>query len=149
MDDIPFNCGRELVFLVGSVACPIKVESEGAPSGAQDEILEPSEGLHDDFEPCSFGLFPETAPETRDESLDAVWVEDPPLNETSKESQEKDSPPEAELPTPVVQTGEKRKRVKIVARRSRTPRTRPQPRSQPSQTPSSPKSSKPSRNLRE
>ena len=39
----------------------------------------------------------------------------------------------------------KRKRVKVVARRSRTPRTRPQPRSQPTQTPSSPKSSKPSR----
>ena len=63
----------------------------------------------------------------------------------SEESQEKDSLPEAELTTPVAQTGEKRKRVKMVARRSITPRTRPQPRSQPSQTPSSPKSSKPSR----
>ena len=38
------------------------------------------------------------------------------------------------------QTGEKRKRVKMVARRTRTPRTRPQPRSRPSLTPSSPPS---------
>ena len=151
MDDIPFNCGRELVFLVGSIACPIQVESEGAPSGPQDKILETPEGFSDNFEPRSFGLFPETAPETRDDSFDAVCVEDLNVdfrgnsNETSEESQEKDSLPEAELTTPVAQTGEKRKRVKIVARRSRTPRARPQPRSQPSQTPSSPKSSKPSR----
>ena len=36
------------------------------------------------------------------------------------------------------QTGEKRKRVKMVARRTRTPRTRPQPRSRPSEPPSQP-----------
>ena len=104
MDDIPFNCGRELVFLVGSVACPIRVESEGASSDPQDKILEPSTELYGVFEPCSFGLFPEPAPETRDESLDAVWVEDLHLDETSEESQEKDSLPEAELSTPVAQT---------------------------------------------
>ena len=145
MDDIPFNCGRELVFLVGSVACPLQVESEDVPSGAQDKILEPSAELYGEFEPCSFGLFPETAPETRDESLNAVWVEDLHPDETSEEGQEKNSLPESELPTSAVQTGEKRKRIKIVARRSRTPRTRPQPRFQPSETPSSPPSSKPSR----
>ena len=44
--------------------------------------------------------------------------------------------------TPAIQTGEKRKRIKIVAKRSRT---RPQPRSQPPQAPLSPKSSPPSR----
>ena len=147
LNDIPFSCGSELVFLVGTIAYPITVESEGAPSGLQDKILETPERFSADFEPCSFGLFPETAPEARDESFDAVWVEDLHPSETSEESQEEDSLPEAELTTPVAQTGEKRKRVKLVARRSRTPRTRPQPRSQPSQTPSSPKSSKPSRNL--
>ena len=118
LDDIPFNCGRELVFLVGTIACPITVEPESVPSGLQDKILETPEGLSENFEPCSFGLFPKTAPETRDESLDAVWVEDLHPNEASEESQEKDSLPEAELSTPVAQTGGKRKRVKVMARRS-------------------------------
>ena len=104
MDDIPFNCGRELVFLVGTIACPITVEPECVPSGLQDKILETPEGLSENFEPCSFGLFLETAPETRDESFDAVWVEDLHPDETSEESHEKDSLPEAELTTLVVQT---------------------------------------------
>ena len=46
------------------------------------------------------------------------------------------------------QTGEKRKRVKMVARRTRTPRTRPQPRSRPSLTPSSPPSQPPRKSAR-
>ena len=52
-----------------------------------------------------------------------------------------ESPVQGDDSVPLVsQTGEKRKRVKMVARRTRTPRTRPPPRSRPSLTPSSPPS---------
>ena len=108
---------------VGTIPCPISSETGSGSSGLQDKFLENPETTVEGFEPCSSTPFPETTQRTGDVFFDDLFAD---LKE--------DSVPLAS------QTGEKRKRVKMVARRTRTPRTRPLSSSSPSLTPSSPPS---------
>ena len=142
LNDIPYSFGWELVVYVGTIPCPIPSEAVAGSSGFQDQFLENPETLLGDFEPCSSELFPETTQRTGDALFDDLFMD---LKEDSGEKTE-ERPVQGDDSVPrVSQTGEKRKRVKMVARRTRTPRTRPPPRSRPSLTPSSPPPSKPSR----
>ena len=152
LEDIPYDFGWNLVPFRKSSAClksgeeqePIREASEDI--GAKDKFFLPT---NDSGHICltkshSFGLFPkqETGAETASETFDLVFKDD--LGDDVKDDSEDTSnetrgnggrmevsPAETEQATPVQQTGEKRKRYKIVARRSRMPRLR---------TPSRPKS---------
>ena len=138
LKDIPYNFGWELeVFEESTVLGLVK---SGENLGSKDEILESPIDFSEFVKPCSFGLFPEreAAAETGSESFNFVCQEDL-RNDLRGSSEERSletggshggniSPAEPEFATPVFQTGEKRKRVKMVVRRSRTPRSRPQTR---------------------
>ena len=110
---------------------PIRESSEEI--GAKDEFFLPKNDLGDICftESHSFGLFPEqeTGAETRSETFDLVFKDDlgddvkDDTEDTSNETggnggRMEVSPAETEQATLVQQTGEKRKRYKIVARRS-------------------------------
>ena len=137
--DIPYSFGRELVVHVGTIPCPIPSETDDSSSGLQDKILKNPEITVETSEPCSSLPLPETSQRTGD-----VFVED--LSMDLQGDSEEESPVLGDDSVPLTsQTGEKRKRVKMVARRKRTPRPRPPSRSCPSSTPSSPPSRKSAR----
>ena len=117
--DIPYSFGWELVVYVGTIPCPIPSEADVGSSGLQDQLLENPETLLEDFEPCSSEPFPEITQRTGDVFFDDLFAD---LEEDSGEKSE-GSPVQKEDSVPLVsQSGEKRKRVKMVARRARTPR---------------------------
>jgi len=123
---------------------PIRESSEVI--GDKDEVILPRDDLGElcFTKPYTFGLFSEqeTGAETGPEAFDSVFTDD--LGDAMKDDSEDKSTEsegsggrkevslaETEQATSVQQTGEKRKRCKVVARRSRMPRSR---------TPSRPKS---------
>ena len=135
--DIPYNFGWNLVPFGEGDAClrSGKIGESIKDLRAKDKGFLPKIGSDDIWvtESYSFGLFPEqeTGAETGPEAFDSVFIDDlgDELMEDSDEiggSGERVETSLAEIvqTTPVPQTGEKRKRYKMVARRSRTPRTR-------------------------
>ena len=134
--DIPYSFGWELVLYVGTIPCPISSAAGAGSLGFQEQFLTNSETFDGDFEPCSSSPL-ETTQRTGDVFFDDLFFD---LKEDSDEKSG-ENPVQKDDSVPLVsRTGEKRKRVKTVARRTRTPRTRPQPRSRSSLTPSSPPS---------
>ena len=137
LTDIPYNFGWKLVPFEEGDAC-LRSEKIGdliEDLGAKDKVFLPEFSLDDiwETESCSFGLFPEpeTGAETGPETFDSVFEDDlgdelrDDSDDTGGSGEKLElSLAEIEKPTPVPQTGEKRKRYKMVARRTRTPRTR-------------------------
>ena len=86
---------------VGTIPCPTSSATNAGSLGLQNKFLENPETTIEDFEPCSSAPFPETTRRTGDVFIDDLFTD---LKEDS---------------VPLVsQTGEKRKRVKMVARRT-------------------------------
>jgi len=152
LEDIPYKFGWDLVLIGESDVCQKSREKQkpfgesGSKIGAKDELFLSEHGLGDID---SFGLFPEqeTGAETGPEMFDAVFRddlgEDLSTEEGGSSGQLEESPVETEQATPVPQTGEKLKRYKIVARRTKIPRTRPPSRPKSGQTAVPPKTETP------
>jgi len=164
LENIPYDFGWSLVLFGESDTClksqekqePIKESSDEI--GAKVEFFLPK---HDLGNICltglySFGLFPEqeTGAETGSETFDSVFKDD--LGDDVKDELEDKSnetggsggrievsPAETDQVTSVQQTGEKRKRYKVVARRSRMPRSRTPSRPKSGQTEASTKAETP------
>ena len=137
LTDIPYNFGWKLVPFEEGDACPRseKIGDLIKDLGAKDKVFLPEFSSDDiwKIESCSFGLFlePKTGAETGPETFDPVFEDDlgdelrDDSDDTGGSGEKLElSLAEIEKPTPVPQTGEKRKRYKMVARRTRTPRTR-------------------------
>ena len=140
--DIPYTFGWELVVYVGTIPCPVPSEIEGGSSSFHGPFLENPETVSEVFESCSSEPIPDTTQRTGDVFLDDLFAD---LKDDSEDKFE-ESPVQREDSVPLIsQTRDKRKSVKTVAKRARTPRARPQSRVPTSQTPSSSQPSKPSR----